>query len=76
MKAGFIKFGTDHEKHCLVGHPLSAAVGKGTNPIHWNRVWNKTAGYLIESNLVQPKGVTRIMVKIYMLLGRLLSPFI
>ena len=63
------------EDVAYIGHPIHSTVGKGSSPISWSVVWGRAAEYLVESKTEVPKGVTRIMVKIYGVLGRFLSRF-
>jgi len=72
LKTGFYAANGEGEV-AYIGHPIDSTVGRGTSLLNWTRVWDRAATYLIESKTVVPKGVTRIMVKIYSVLGRFLS---
>jgi len=51
------------------GHPIDSVSGTGAHPFYWNLAWGKVAKYLEETHAVVPAGVTRVMLKIYRMLG-------
>ena len=73
LRAGFDRVVTSENSIVFVGHPIKAVTGRGTSVSDLNLIWKSAANYMISSKTVVPKGVTRIMVKIYALLGRLAS---
>ncbi len=75
-KIGFSQMGLEYESklfsdkgHLLFGDIYKAILGQSVNPIYWNLVWRRVTRFLVEESRIQIRGIDRIRITFYKLLG-------
>lgn len=72
-RLGWTKLGSQQGKSVYLGNAYDAIKGKNTSPILWNFVWRDVAEYLIESKVIEPAGIEKLMLILYRLFAPVAS---
>jgi predicted GNAT family N-acyltransferase len=77
-KLGFTDTGLSHgeplwkyPQHIMIADGMKGLLGKSVNPIYWNLVWRVVAEHMIESGILEPKGLDKVRFHLFKLLGPL-----
>ena len=77
-KLGFVNTGVKHSEPLwvddrvltvMVANSLETMLGRRVNPFYWNFVYSPAAEQLQRSGVLRPKGMDRIRIKVFRLLG-------